>query len=842
MNSPLLKKALPHIIAVLVFLVVSVVYCKPALDGKIVRQADVMGYKGGAQQSVEYKEKNGHFPLWTESTFSGMPTYNIDVSGPAISLGYATYVLTLGLPKPISFFFLACISFYILAMVLRVDPWIGVLSAIAYAWSSYDPVIIVVGHESKMMALDYAPAMIASVLMIFQRNYLSGAALLILFSSLLVGTQHLQVVYYTLFILGLLTLAYLVHLWRQKALKTALAPIAIAAVAGAIGFATYAVTLLPLQEYAKETMRGGRTELGSTKNKEANRDGLTKEYAFSYSYGIGETFTLLVPHIFGGGSDGKVVPDDSKYAEKLSEELNIGEDTGLQYANNNAYWGAQGGTSGTVYLGAVICFLFLFGAIYAKGWQKWWLVSAALLGIVLAWGKNFSAFNYFMFDHFPYYNKFRAPTMALVIPQFAFPLLSALGLQQLLYGGESKEELWKKLKTAAIIMGGILVLLTGFYFMADYKGGEDAVIKQQWSNYKMQLLARGTQPSLEMQQQATQSGNAIMKGLEEDRQSVFGSDLLRTILLIAIAVVLIGLYLKNKIKPVILLAGLLVLSSYDLITVGMRYLNQDTFVDQTDVDAAFSPTTADLQISKDPERGFRVFNEMGGPFAQSQESARTSYFHNSVGGYHPAKLGLYQDIIDSQLLKGNMRVYDMLNAKYFIQEDPATRQPVARLNPGAYGPCWLVKAIRYVKDGTAEMEALDSTDTRDTAIIQQQFQGLVKFPPVPDTTAGIKLIANRNDTVDYAFSAKTNQFAVFSEIYYAEGWKAFVDGKQADYCRVDYILRGMSVPAGDHKIEFRFEPHSYEMGMTISILAAIVGWLVLIAAGFAEWRKRSKQA
>ena len=847
MNSSLLKKALPHIIAVLVFLIVSVVYCRPALDGKVVRQADVTGYKGMVQQSYEFNEKYGHYPLWTESTFSGMPAYNIYMRGSNITMGWLSYALTFGLPKPISFFFLACICCYILALSLRIDPWIGILTAIAYAWSSYDPVIIVVGHESKMMALGYAPAVFAALILIFRRNYLSGAALLILFISLLVGTQHLQIVYYTLLSIGLLTLAFLVYNWRQGALRSAFVSVAVAVVAGAIGFATYAITLLPVQEYAKETMRGGRTELNNAKNKEEGRDGLSKEYAFGYSYGLGETFTLLVPHIFGGGGDGKVVSDDSKFAEKLSEELSVPEDSGLLYANGYAYWGAQGGTSGTVYLGAVICFLFLFGAIYVKGWQKWWLLSAALFGIVLAWGKNFSAFNYFMFDHFPYYNKFRAPTMALVIPQLAFPVLGALGLQQLLYGGESKEALWKKFKTATIVMGGILVLLTGFYFMADYKGGNDAQIRQQLSNMKLQQLSRGAQPTADMQQQAAQTGNTMIKALENDRQSVFGSDLIRTILLIGIAAALIGLYLKDKIKAVIVLASLILLSSYDLLAVGTRYLNTDTFVDQTDVDAAFNPTAADLQIKKDPEQGFRVFNEMGGPgaqFQQSEESARTSYFHNSIGGYHPAKLGLYQDLIDSQLLKGNMRVYDMLNTKYFIQEDPSTRQPVALVNRTAYGPCWLVRSIRYVADGSDEMRALDSTDTRDTAIIQQKFQGQVKFAPVPDTTASIKLIANRNDTIDYAFSAKTGQFAVFSEIYYARGWDAFIDGKPSDYCRVDYILRGMSVPAGDHRIEFRFEPRSYEMGSTISIFSALIGWIVLIFAGIAEygkWIKRSKQ-
>ncbi|MDP4151292.1 MAG: YfhO family protein [Bacteroidota bacterium] len=841
MKSPFLRAALPHLVAVAVFLVTSVLYCKPVLEGKVVRQADVMGYKGMAQQSVEYKEKNGHFPLWTQSTFSGMPTYNIDISPKnAITLNYLGTALTLGLPKPICFFFLACISFYILTLVLRIDPWIGVLAAIGYAWASYDPVIIIVGHETKMLALGYMPGVFAGLLLIFQRKYLGGAALFLFFIAMVVGTQHLQVLYYTFLGLGLLTLAFLVHSYYKKQLRHAFQSVAIAIVAGGIGLCTYALILLPLQEYAKETMRGGRTELTAAGGKEASRTGLSKDYAFQWSYGIGETFTLLVPNIYGGGSDGQQVGNESAFAQKMSEEFGQPEDAALQSENGITYWGGQEmGTSGTVYLGAVICLLFLFGAVYVRGWQKWWLVSVAALGIVLAWGKHFSAFNYFLFDHLPYYNKFRAPTIALIMPQFAFPLLGALGLQQLIYGQATPEEKWKKLKTAGLVMGAILALLAVYYLMADYKGSIDERLKDNLVNGKMQQLAQGKQPTAEMQQQAMVTGNAVIKALQQDRQSLFGSDLLRSILLIAIAFGLIWLYIRNKVNKLILLGGLLVLSTFDVMAVGRRYLNEDHFVDPSEIEGSFTATPADLQINRDPEKGFRVFDETGSPFQQSQESARTSYFHNSVGGYHPAKLGLYQDLIDSQLLKMNVRVYNMLNTKYFIEEDPATRQPVAKVNPGAYGPCWLVKGIHYVKDGIEEMKALDSVNTRDTAIIQEAFRGTVKFPPVPDSSASIRLLANHNDTVDYQFSAKTNQFAVLSEIYYPHGWKAFIDGKAADYCRVDYILRGLSVPAGDHQIEFRFEPKSYNTGSNISTIAAILGWLLLLAAaGDIVWRKR----
>jgi len=400
-------------------------------------------------------------------------------------------------------------------------------------------------------------------------------------------------------------------------------------------------------------------------------------------------------------------------------------------------------------------------------------------------------------------------------------------------------------------MGGLFVLLGVYYFSADYKhttaaGNADASFSQNIANGKLQGLARGGQPTPEMQQQAVAASNAVIQGLQQDRQAIFGADLLRSLLLVAAAVALIGLYLKNKIpRKEIVLGGLLLLSSYDLLAVGRRYLNEDTFVEPTEVESAFTPSAADQQILKDTEPGFRVFNQEGGggaPFASTPTSARTSYYHYSVGGYSPAKLGLYQDIIENQLQKGNMRVFDMLNTKYFVQEDPKTRQEVAMINPNAYGPCWLVKSILYVRDGNEEMKALDSVNTKDTVIIQEKFRTLVKSAPVPDSSASIRLVANHNDTVSYQFSAKTPQFAVFSEVYYDKGWKAFIDGNVADYCRVNYILRGMSVPAGEHQIEFRFQPASYDTGNTISVWSSLLGWALLLGAIVDAWRKRRKTA
>jgi len=839
MNSSWLKKALPHLIAAAIFLIVSIVYCKPALEGKVVSQHDQLGYKGMAQQSFEYKEKYGHFPLWTESTFSGMPAYSIAMDSPSkISIGYIASLLTLGLPKPANFFFLACICFYFLALVLRINPWIGILSALAYAYSSYDPIIIAVGHDTKMLAIGYAPAVIASLLLIYQCKYLWGAALLTIFFALQMSTQHIQIIYYTAIGMGLMTAFLFVHSWRvqRNRLKNLVTGMALAAICGAIGWGCFAIAMLPLQEYAKESMRGGRTELtNNTTSKYESKEGLNVDYAFQWSYGIGETLTIIVPDIYGSGNACKEIGDNSKFSEKLAE-AGVPEDAGAQMANRYAYWGGQElGTSGPVYFGAVICFLFVLGLFYVKGWQKWWLAGFALLGILLSWGKHFAVFNNLLFEHLPLYNKFRAPTMALFMPQFAFPLLGALSLNELLITKEEKLALWGKFRNTVFITGGIMIFLIGFYFLAGYKGSNDAAIKQSFENGMLRRMTKGLQPEPEMQQQAVRFSSALMKGLEADRQSIYGADLVRSCVLIAIAALLVGAYLKGRFKWPVLLGAMLLLSSFDLLSIGRRYLSEDNFQEPSDFETVFTPTAADLQIRSDPEKNFRVFDEDA---AEGwYQDSRASYFFNSVGGYHPAKLGLYQDIMENQLMKGNMKVFDMLNTRYFIQKDPATGQPTARLNPGAYGPCWLVKSIHYVKDGNEEMKALDSINTRDTVIIQQKYAGLVKFEPTPDSTASLKLVENLNDKIIYKFAARASQFAVFSEVYYSLGWNAFLDGNKADHQRVDYVLRGMPIPAGEHTIEFRFEPKSYILGNKISVLSSIIAYLLLVAAIVGEWRK-----
>jgi hypothetical protein len=821
------KKLLPHIVAVVIFLIVAVVYCKPALQGKVVSQHDVQGWRGMSQQSVEFKEKYGHYPLWSNSMFSGMPAYQIALDARNnVSVGYIQSILTLGLPIPISFFFLACICFYFLCVVAGANPWVSILGGLAYAYSTFDPIIIAVGHNTQMISIGYAPAVLAGLLLLFQKKYWYGFGITALFSALLIMQNHVQIVYYTLIMAAILTIAFLVKSYKEKEMSVAFKGAALGLLAGIIGLACSAVTMMPTYEYAKESMRGGRSELTTGAKDIKTKGGLDKDYAFRYSFGFGETLTFMVPGLYGGSNGGDEYKAPTKFTDKFSE-LGVPEEQAIQYENGSSYWGDQPLTSGPVYLGAIVCLLFIFGMVYLKSWHKWWLLAASVLGVVLAWGANLKGFNYFLFDYLPFYSKFRAPTMALVIPQLCFPLVGVLALSKLAFHDFNLTEAWKKLKLTAIITGAILVLLVGFYMTASFSGASDKGFRDNIKQNVLHQVPAGQQAPPQLEQQAEQISRGVITVLQSDRKSLMGGDLLRSFILIALATVLLGLFIKKKITATILIASLIFLNGFDLLGVAQRYLNTEKFVDEGDFESAFTPTEADLQIMKDPDHAnFRVFNQTVDVF----NDASTSFHHNSVGGYHPAKLDLYNDIIANQLSKGNMAVFNMLNTKYFITQNPQNGKPMAQLNPNALGNVWLAKGIKYVNTANEEMAALDNTDLKDTAVVENKFKAQIKQSPVPDSAAFIKLDQNLNDKIDYTFHSTTPQFAVFSEVYYPLGWDAYIDGQKADYLKTDYVLRGMYIPAGDHKIEFRFEPKSFTTGRMISIIANILVFLVLIGA------------
>ena len=829
------KKLIPHAIAVAVFVVVALIYCKPAFEGKVLNAHDNIGWKGMAQQSFEQKEKLGHFPKWTNSMFGGMPTYQIALEGThKVSFYYVSYVLTLSLPKPANFFFLACLSFYLLALVLGINPWIAIMGALSYAYSTYDPIIIGAGHDTKMLALGYAPLAIAGLLLLFKKRWWLGSAALSTGLVLQLSTNHLQIVYYTIIILGAITVGFLIDSLKKKELSTAFKAIAIAAVIGIISLGTNALGSLTTWEYAKESMRGGVSELKETKDKNTTSGGLDKDYAFKYSVGLTETFTLLVPGIYGGSNGGNEYKT-SKFADKLVE-VGYPEDQAIQNANGISYWGKQQPTSGPVYFGAVIILLFVFAMFFEKGWLKWSLFAAGLFGIILALGSNVDFINYFLFDYLPLYKKFRAPSMGLVLPQLCFVILTTVAANNLLFGAATADTVKKAFKQTAITAGVLVVILGYLYFTFDYVSPNDARIKENMSGAMLQQAAQGKQPTPEMQQQAETFGKSFITAIQADRRGLFGSDLIRTIILLALTLIVIWLATNKKLKPVPVMAILLVLSAFDLLTVGRRYLNENNFVDPDEFNNAFAMTDADKMIKQD-KGYYRVFNTT----VDFTNESVTSYHHNSIGGYHPAKLQIYQDLIENQIGKNNMQVLNMLNTKYFIVQNPQNGQPVAQINPENFGPCWLVKGIKYVENGKEEMKALDSTDLRDTAVVQVKFKSLIPNAPVYDSASSIKLIENKNDIINYESQANSNQFAVFSEIYYTAGWNAFIDGKKAEIVKTNYALRGLAIPAGTHKIEFRFEPYSYKLGDRLDLIAAILTYLIVFGGLFMAW-KTSKQA
>lgn len=830
------KKLLPHVIAVVIFLIVAVIYCKPALDGQVLNAHDNIGWKGMAQQSFEKKEQLGHFPKWTNSMFGGMPTYQIALEGThSVSFHYVSYILTLGLPKPINFFFLACISFYLLTLVLKINPWIGIMGALAYAYSTYDPVIVSAGHDTKMLAIGYAPLAIAGLLLLFQKKWWLGSTALVTGLTLQVGTNHLQIVYYTALILGAITIGYFIDSFKRKEIASALKATAIAVIIGIIALGTNAMGTLTTWEYAKESMRGGVSELKETTDKNTTSGGLDKDYAFKYSVGIAETFTLFVPGIYGGSNGGREYKT-SQFADEM-QKVGYPEDQALQFANGVSYWGQQQPTSGPVYFGAVLMLLFLFAMFFEKGWLKWSLFAAGFFGIILAWGKNLEGINYFLFDYLPLYKKFRAPSMGLVMPQICFVIVAMMGVNNLLFGNNSAERIKKAFKQTAIATIVIAAILGFLYFSFDYVSPGDARLKENMAGAMLQQATQqGQQPTAELQQQAEQFGKGFTTAIQADRKGLFAGDLFRSLLFMALALIVLWLAGNKKLQPLPVMLILLALSSFDLLSVGKRYLNDSTFVDPSDFDNSFAMTDADKMIKQD-KGYYRVLNTT----VDFTNESVTSYHHNSIGGYHPAKLQIYQDLIENQIGKNNIQVLNMLNTKYVIVQNPQNGQPIAQTNPGAFGPVWFVKAIKYVANGKEEMKALDSTNLRDTAVVQTKFKSLIANEPVADSAAIIQLVENKNDIILYESNSATNQFAVFSEVYYTAGWNAFIDGKKTEIVKTNYALRGLAVPAGKHKIEFRFEPKSYELGDTLSFVSVLLVYLIVFAGLFMTW-KTSKQA
>lgn len=823
MKKGLFASLLPHLIAIVVFVVVALLYCKPALEGKVLQQHDVTQWKAMAKDLFDYKETHGEFPLWTKGMFSGMPAYQIAMEPDVpVSPGFLLTLLQLGLPKPFSFFVLACICFYILTQILRVNPYIGIIGSLAYAYASYNPIIISVGHETKMNAIALMPALIGSLLLLYRKHYWLGGALTAMFTCFLIAVNHLQIAYYTFIIIAFMSLWSIIYWIREKEYKHMALALSIALVAGITGVLSNSVNLFTTYEYAKESIRGG-SQLPSA-NKAATADGLDKDYALSYSMYKTEPFVMMVPYIYGGSNSLEVAEEDSKAIETLRQmPQELAQQ--LQY-NLGAYWGGIGGTSGPPYVGAIICFLALVGFFILDNRYKWWALAASVLAIVMSWGAYFEGFNVFLLNNLPFYNKFRAPSMTIVIPTFLFCMLATLTLQKII-SEENKQDLWERYKKGLLLTGGVFLVLLLFYFSADYRSEGDQSLLSQTANAP---------------QQVQDYIRTFLQALEDDRKSLFMGSLLRSLFFIAAAAFLLWLSIRNRISKTVMFSLVGVLAFIDVIAIDARYLGEKNYEEENTYEANFQPSPADQQILQDTSY-YRVFDvRQGLSAALGTGYALPAYFHNTIGGYHPAKLSIYQDLIENQLSKfpQSLPVFNMLNTKYVIQKDQQGQDQVIP-NPGNLGAAWFVNSVRFENGPREVMDALSNFSPADTAILFAKDKSLLPASLQVDSSATIRLLRNDNDVVTYQSNAAGTGFAVFSEIFYDKGWKAYIDEKETPIIRTNYVLRGLVVPAGQHTIRFEFRPTAFYTGQAITQIAAALILLALIAAAYFVYRNNRKQ-
>lgn len=789
------------ILAIALFIGICVAYFSPVLEGKKINQSDVELINGVQQEAVNYYKETGNYTLWTNSMFGGMPTYQIWLGYTNNVVGYIVDAYNRNIPNPINTVLLYLIGFFILLRSLKMNVWLSVLGSIAFAFSSYNFIIIAAGHTNKAIVIGLLAPTLAGVLLAYRGKIWQGAALFAFFLAMQIKANHFQMTYY--FGLGVIIygIFMLVEAIKAKALASYIKSTLVLVIAAVIAVGVNITALWLTQEYAEETIRG-KTEL--TLNPAANKDGLTKEYAFEYSYGISETMSLLIPNINGGASAGELGKDSEtfKFLQKQ------GVPNAAQIVKRlPLYWGEQSFTAGPVYFGAIIFFLFVFGLFIVKGKDKWWILAVVLLTIALSWGRHFMGLSGFFFDNFPLYNKFRAVSSILVVTSLLFPLLACLAIQELIEGKLEQVKLNKALRNSLIIVGGICLL---FALMPSLAG--------EFSNAESDKRVFG------------EAYEQIINSLTEDRKALLQADAFRSLIFILFSAALIIVFIRKKIKAQHLVLGLTLLVVIDMWTVDKRYLNDENFSRRKTKVQETPLTAVDMEILKDKDLYYRVYNTT----QNITSDAVTSYYHKSIGGYHAAKLKRYQELIDFQLSKGNINAYSMLNAKYFIVANPQTQQTTYQQNPDACGNAWFVNEIKYVANADSEMNALSTFNPKNTVIVDERFKSeIAEFTPSFDSTASIKLTKYNPMQLDFESNASSDQFAVFSDVYYSKGWNVYVDGVKSNYIRANYLLRAMKVPAGKHQIVFKFEPVAYNTGEKIALASSL---LLILLVGFGGYK------
>jgi hypothetical protein len=790
------KQIIPHIVSLSLFVVVALMYFNPVLNGKKISQSDITQHIGMAKEVNDFRKATSEEPYWAESAFSGMPTYPIGTYFPN------DYITSLDrfirfLPRPADYLFLYFLSFYILLLAFKVDWKIAIVGSLAFGFSTYLIIIFGAGHNSKAHAIAYMPLVLAGIVFIFKKRYLLGFIVTSIATALEIKANHPQMTYYLLFAILILGVVELIDAIKKNKTKQFVTQSSIIIVAMLLAVGVNSSRLLATKEYADVSTRGKTAlTINPDGTKKEVTTGLSKEYITQFSYGKAETFNLFVPRYMGGGT-----------VESLDEKSNtyqyVSSIAGSKQADGftkqvYTYWGDQLIVEAPAYIGAVMLFLFFLGVFILKGKYKYWLVASSVFAILMSWGKNFQFLTNFFIDYVPLYNKFRAVSSFQVIAELCIPLLGFLAVREFFFSKIEKKQKQIALKKALYSSVGLIVvgLLYALAF-STFEGIRDA----SYSEYE-----------------------GLLDAVKADRLSMLYSDSFRSIVLIGVGFVVLWLFLKQQLKYTTSIIAFAVLILFDLVQVNLRYVNGDDFKEARAIDKPFKASTADLQILKDKSH-YRVANFSTDPF----QDGRTSYFHKSIGGYHAAKMGRYQDLIEFQLSKQNMQVYNMLNTKYFIIPGD-NGEVIAQQNPDANGNAWFVKNINYVQTADQEIRALDSTQTKNIAIVNENnIYKKINFSLEVDSLAYIKLTEYSLNSLTYETSSKFDEFSVFSEIYYKNGWKSYIDGELQPYTNVNYVLRGMEIPKGEHIIKFKFEPSVIKTGSIISLISYALMVLIPIS-------------
>jgi len=803
-----------HLLAFFGFVIISLFYFYPVLQGKALSQSDIVQYTGMAKEQNDFRAAENTEPYWTNAAFGGMPTYQMGANYPNDYIGFLDDFLRF-LPRPADYLFLYFLGFYGLLLVLKVDPLKAFFGALAFGFSTYMIIILGVGHNAKAHAIAYMPSVLAGVLLVFQKKYVKGGILTMIAAALEINANHFQMTYYLLILLLIVAVFYSYEFIKKKEFKPLLTAFGIFAVAGIFAIGSNATNLLATAEYTDFSMRG-KSEL--TFNPDGSKNETTSamdyDYITEYSYGVAESLNLVAPRLFGGGNseklgkDSKVYDFISKKGASPTEALEFTESYGA------TYWGDQPIVAAPAYIGAIVFMLFVLAMFIDKRKIKYVFLIGAIFTLMLSWGKNFAFLTNIFIDIVPLYDKFRAVSSIQVIVELCIPILAIMGLQSF-FKAEKPEQL-DALKKTAVVSVSVIVLLLISKFLFDFSGPIDARLQQ--------MFAQIGDPTF---------GAEFMDALKADRKNLYSTDVIRSGILIFIALGLLWFYTKEKLSQLttIVLVGIFMVG--DLVLIDRNYVNTDGFVSAREVKEPFQPTESDLKILEDTSH-FRVYEVNG------RLQARTSYFHKSLSGYSAVRPRRMDQIFNYQIDNGNTEVLNMLNTKYVIQVDDKNQEFPA-LNDKANGNAWFVKEVKFVSSADAEMKALDKFNSKDEVIINNKeftVSDLTSYQR--DSLATIKLVEYKPNFIKYATENANKGLAVFSEIYYPKGWIATIDGKEVSIFRTDYTLRGLEIPAGKHTVTFKFEPSVVKTGSTIVLISGL-GMLLLIGGGvYFERKKKSK--